>query len=94
MQIKLNRLRLENFKGVRYFTLDPSGESVTIRGDNGTGKTTTMDAFLWLLFGKDSQGKSDFAVKTLNPDGTEIHNLNHLVEVELQIDERENGKNS
>ena len=88
MQIKLNKLKLENFKGVKNFTLEPGGESVTIRGDNGTGKTTTMDAFLWLLFGKDSQGKSDFAIKTLNPDGTEIHNLDHTVEAEIDVDGR------
>uniref|UniRef100_A0A6M3ISV7 Putative ATPase domain containing protein n=1 Tax=viral metagenome TaxID=1070528 RepID=A0A6M3ISV7_9ZZZZ len=85
MEIKLKRLTLENFKGVKQFTLEPKGKDATIRGDNGTGKSTLMDAFLWLLFNKDSQGKADFAIKTLDRDGQEIHNLCHAVEVELEI---------
>lgn len=88
MEIKLSKLMLENFKGVRSFTLETGGRNCTVRGDNGTGKTTLMDAFLWLLFGKDSQGKADFAIKTLDKDGQEIHNLNHAVEAVLDLDGR------
>ena len=89
MEIKLNRLTLENFKGLKQFTLEPKGENTTIRGDNGTGKSTLMDGFLWLLFNKDSQGKADFAIKTLDRDGQEIHNLCHSVEGVLDIDGKE-----
>src|SRR4030043_57510 len=66
--IKLLRLRIQNFKGIINFeyTFDPE-QTTSIFGDNGTGKSTTMDAWLWLLFGKDSSGKSDtsFAIKTI-----------------------------
>lgn len=88
MQIILKNLVLENFKGVREFAISPNGQGLNavISGQNGTGKTTQMDAFLWLLFGKNSQGKSDFAIKTLNSDGSEAHNLNHSVEASLEID--------
>ena len=72
MKITLNRLTLENFKGVESFTLAADGRSCMVLGDNGVGKTTLMDAFLWLLFGKDSQGKADFAIKTLDREGREI----------------------
>nr|WP_291702719.1 ATP-binding protein [Clostridium sp.] len=30
----------------------------TIQGENGTGKSTIFDAFMWTLFGKDSHGRS------------------------------------
>jgi len=84
MEIKLKSLRLENFKGIRKFTLEPGGKCL-IRGANGSGKTTLMDAFLWLLFNKDSEGKADFAIKTLK-NGQEIPNLEHSVEEVFDID--------
>jgi DNA repair exonuclease SbcCD ATPase subunit len=52
--MKLIELNIRNFKGVRSFDLCPGGESISIHGDNASGKTTVYDAFLWLLFGKDS----------------------------------------
>jgi len=84
MEIKLTRLTLENFKGIKDFILWPEDRCV-IRGQNASGKTTLMDAFLWLLFNKDSQGKADFALKTLK-DGQEIPNIEHTVEGVFQID--------
>lgn len=79
-QIKLLSLVLKNFKGVKLFSLDTSGESVKVFGDNATGKTTLFDGFVWLLFDKDSQNKKDFAIKTLTSVGKEIHGLEHEVE--------------
>lgn len=85
MEIKLDKLTLENFKGVKAFTLLVNGKPAQVHGENGAGKTTLMDGFLWLLFGKDSTGKADFAVKTLDSAGQELHNLCHSVEAELEI---------
>jgi len=87
MEITLTKLTLENFKGIKRFTLEP-GTGCIVRGQNASGKTTLMDAFLWLLFNKDSQGKADFALKTLN-DGEEIPNLDHAVEGIFAIDGQE-----
>lgn len=83
-EIRLDRLTLEHFKGVKSFTLEPKG-NCTVRGPNGSGKTTLMDGFLWLLFGKDSTGRADFDIKTLTPDGKAISNLNHAVEAVLTL---------
>lgn len=88
MEIKLNRLTLSNFKGVRDFTFDPNGQNCTVRGQNGAGKTTLSDAAHWLLFGKDSTGRADFAIKTLDAQGQELHNLDHSAEAVLEIDGR------
>ena len=83
--MKLIKLHLTNFKGIASFTLEADGKGVDIYGDNATGKTTLMDAFLWLLFGKDSQNKTDFEIKTLGPDGEPEHGLEHSVEARLQL---------
>ena len=66
--IKIEKLKLTHFKGIR--SLDVDFAQVTdIRGDNATGKTTIMDAFLWLLFGKDSGDRTDFGLKYISPNG-------------------------
>ena len=41
---------------LKQFALDANGESVSVFGDNATGKTTLADAQCWLLFDKDSKG--------------------------------------
>ena len=83
--MKLIKLLLENFMGIKSFTLVLDGEDAQVFGDNGTGKTTLHSAFLWLLFGKDSANRSDFEIKTLTPDGEPLHNLNHVVEVVILL---------
>ena len=64
--MKLLKLTLKNFKGIRDFTLEANGKNVNCYGDNATGKTTIFDAFLWLLFDKDSKNRKDFELKTLD----------------------------
>ena len=86
MDIRINRLVLENFKGIRNLEINANGESLSVYGDNATGKTTIFDAFTWLLFGKDSLGRSDFGIKTQDEYGNVMHNLEHSVECELAID--------
>jgi AAA15 family ATPase/GTPase len=84
-EIKLNKLRLKNFKGIKSLSLDLQGRDALIYGDNATGKTTLYDAFLWLLFNKDSQGKAEFDIKTLDENNNPISGLEHEVEAELDI---------
>jgi DNA repair exonuclease SbcCD ATPase subunit len=85
--IRIKELRINNFKGIKALKLDfgTQGNS-TIFGANSTGKTTIFDAFIWLLFNKDSQGRSDFEVKQLDQDNNIIHNLEVEVFAELLID--------
>lgn len=88
-EIRLQRLTLSNFKGIKALTLDLAGKSASIYGANATGKTTIYDAFLWLLFDKDSQNKSAFNIKTLDADGNALHGLDHEVEAVLSVDGQE-----
>lgn len=84
-QIKLYKLDLKDFKGVRQFSLDLQGENVKVYGDNATGKTTLFDAFIWLLFDKDSQNRKDFQIKTLS-NGKSLKGLEHEVEAVFLVD--------
>lgn len=86
--MKLISLKLKNFKGIKPFELQANGENITVFGDNATGKTTLFDAFIYLLFGKDSQGRSDFEIKTLDKNGQVLHGLDHEVEGLFNIDGR------
>jgi DNA repair exonuclease SbcCD ATPase subunit len=86
MDIRLQRLSLQSFKGVAEFDFEPEGRNATIYGPNGSGKSTVADALSWLLFGKNQAGDSAFSVKTLDADGQELHDLEHEVEAVLEID--------
>ncbi|EAD8780232.1 AAA family ATPase [Listeria monocytogenes] len=83
--IKLLKLQLENFKGIKELEIDFQ-DNISIYGANASGKTTILDAFTWLLFDKDSTNKKDFAIKTLDTSGNVIHKLNHVVTAQLNID--------
>lgn len=68
--IKLNKLKLENFKCFQELEIDfNNGQDLIIKGANGSGKTTIMDALNWLLFKKNSHGDQDFSVKPLDKNG-------------------------
>ena len=83
--MKLTKLELLNFKGLKSFTINLNGDAV-IRGDNATGKTTVFDSVCWLLFGKDSLDRADFEIKTLDG-GEPIHKVNHEVTGTFTLDE-------
>lgn len=83
--MKLTKLELLNFKGLKSFAININGD-VVIRGDNATGKTTVFDSVCWLLFGKDSLDRADFEIKTLDG-GEPIHKVNHEVTGTFTLDE-------
>jgi len=84
--IKLQSLSLKNFKGVEDFTLDLNGKNVDIFGRNATGKSTLFDSSQWLLFGKDSSGRTDYQVKPQDENGNELHHLDCIVEGVFMVD--------
>lgn len=90
-EVFLQKLILKNFKKIQDLTVEFTDKNTFICGGNGTGKTTLQDAFLWLLFGKDSTNRADtnFNIKTLGEDGKPILHLVHSVTGVLSI----NGRN-
>lgn len=87
-QVRIKKLSLYNFKGIKSFETVFNG-TTKIFGDNATGKTTLVDAFTWLLFGKDSTGRKDFSIKTYDSKNNVIHKLDHEVAGVFDVDGEE-----
>ena len=82
MVLTLKSLKINNFRVIKSFEITPNGHNLAIYGKNKRGKTTIYDAFLWLLFGKNSAGESKFSIKpTTLPIETE-----NSVEAEFDLD--------
>lgn len=85
--MKLIRLELKNFQGIKELTLEPDGQNIAVYGENGTGKTTIVNAFQWLLFDRNAEGRTDFEIKTLDKDGNVLHHgIDYSVEATLALD--------
>lgn len=85
-KIIIKEIRFVNFKGFRNAAFE-FGERVTsIGGRNGSGKTSIFDGFTWLLFGKDSQDRKSFNIKTLDASGNAIPKQPHEVSAVLDVD--------
>lgn len=76
--MKILKLALSNFQGIKELELNFDGAGCSIYGDNATGKTTVYNSVTWLLFGKSSTGSTGFTPKTREGNG-EAHNLEHSV---------------
>ena len=83
--MKIDKLAIRNFKGIKSLDIEANGKSLKIYGDNATGKTTVLDSFLWLLFGKDSSNRNNFAIKPLDESGQELSGLDSEVEATLIV---------
>ena len=84
--MKLLRIKLENFQGIRNLEINLAGRNASIYGGNGTGKTTVYNALTWLLFDKASTEDKGFTPKTIGPDG-DLHNLEHSAEAMFETEE-------
>jgi len=82
--MKLNKLRLRNFKAKKDFLLNIDGKSCRVYGQNEAGKSTLADAFTWLLFSKDSSNRSKFGIKTI-VNGEVVSGLEHTVEADVEL---------
>lgn len=89
MELFLQRLEIENFKGVKALRLD-FGDETHFYGCNASGKSTVVDAFCWLLFNRDSRGNAPgsdkFREKPLDADGREVHYVDTRVTAKFLLD--------
>jgi len=85
--ILLERLHIRNFKGIGQLEVEPTRDT-RVEGENGKGKTTILDAFLWLLFDKDSTGRTEFGIRPLDGKNQPIKGLVCMVEAVLNINGR------
>ena len=84
--MKLNKIALENFQGIKELELEFDGQNASIYGDNGTGKTTVANGFTWLMFDRAASDTKGFSPKPIGKDGSEIHNLTTSVSAEINIE--------
>ncbi len=85
-KVVLKSITLRNFRGEKERTtnFNLNGETI-IMGDNGLGKSRHFDAFMWLLFGKDTKDRKDYKVRTLVND-VPLHHVECSVSATLIID--------
>ena len=83
-KVILKQISFLNFKGFKDFTITFNDDVTSVFGKNGTGKTTIFDGFTWLLFGKDSQDRKQFNLKTLDENGKVIPKLPHEVSATIE----------
>ena len=55
--MKILSLEINNYAGIEHLEIDFNGKDAKVYGTNGAGKTTIANAFSWLIFGKDIDGK-------------------------------------
>ena len=88
-RITIEELHLLNFRGARDVKVSFTAGTNIVCGDNGTGKSTLMDAFLWLLFGKDAEERKDYEIKRLEA-GETLRRTDATVECRIDVDGQQN----
>lgn len=86
--VKLKKLSIKNFRGFKSQEISFNDGVTTISGANEMGKSSVLEAFMWLLFGKDSQDRKDYEIKHL-VNGQSIPKTEVEVEGVLEIDGEE-----
>lgn len=84
--IKIQSLKLKNFKGIKSQKVNFGDNQTNIYGGNGVGKTSVFDAFTWLLFGKDHLDQTKFGIKTYDKNNNTIQKIDNSVEGVINVD--------
>lgn len=61
----LKSLHFQNYKQFADLEVEFGEKETVISGDNGTGKSSIYDGFMWLLTGKDVLDRKDYEIKRL-----------------------------
>ena len=85
-KIVLRSLHLLGWRGEKERLTHFSPIETTISGANGLGKSRHFDAFLWLLFGKDSQDRKDYEIKSRDANGETTPKAPCEVSAILEVD--------
>ena len=75
--MRIDTLTIENFKSIKALQIDFGGGNAVISGQNGTGKTSVLDAVCWLLSNKMSDGKTG--------ESANIHDTDKVTVVEIKF---------
>lgn len=86
MRLELKQLNIQRFKGLQNLSFSFDDPETWIYGKNGSGKTSLFDSFIWCLFGKDHQGRSDHEIKPYDNMGKTIPKADIEVEIVVSVD--------
>lgn len=87
-KVILKSLELTNWKGEAHRVTSFSEVQTTLSGRNQAGKSRHMDAFLWLLFGKDQLDRKDHEIYT-KVDGQILEKVDATVCGVIEVDKVE-----
>lgn len=90
MSMKLEKISIKNYRQYRdveiEFDTNPSNNFTIIKGNNGTGKTTLLNAFTWCLYGKEIHSYGHKAGMSLcNNKSATLAEPNEDIEVSVTI---------
>ena len=89
-QIIIKSITMRNWRGEKERTTNFNVDAPTfILGGNGLGKSRHFNAFCWLLFGKDSEDRKDFEVRSYDENHNLLHRCECSVEATLIVDGEE-----
>jgi DNA repair exonuclease SbcCD ATPase subunit len=86
MKIFLKEIIIKNFKGIPELHLKFDKNESTIYGANASGKTSLVDAFLWVLVDKSSTGRTAFEIKPLDKSGNTKREIESSVTIIIEAD--------
>lgn len=92
----LNKVSLKNYRQYRdmelEFSKDPKRNFTIIKGNNGTGKTTLLNALSWCLYGKEIHDYGDDSSMLLcNNKAANLANVGDVLEVSVTMEFEEDG---
>lgn len=89
-KIIIKSITMRNWRGEKERTTNFNLDAPTfILGGNGLGKSRHFNAFCWLLFGKDSEDRKDFEVRSYDSNHNLLHRCECSVEATLIVDGEE-----
>lgn len=87
MKLTLLSLTLSNFKGAKFREINFNPDITNIYGRNRTGKTTTFDAYKYVMTGKNSQEVTQFEIKPLDENNVPLRRAEYSVTAVMMEDD-------
>lgn len=83
----LKRMEITNFKGFDHIKVE-FGIVTTIQAKNGVGKSSIFDAWMWLVTGVDSLGRSRFDIRPVDENGNSKNTDDIAVSADILLDNK------
>ena len=68
--VRLVKLEIENYRAIEKETIEVNGDDIVFTGESGVGKTTRIEALLWLMSNRIFDGSTKELHKLIMPSGS------------------------